>query len=187
MSDIRRSKLGRSLVFAALAALASTPWIIATTPVSGRGLALSGYGLGLLVLYILAIAPNRIQGIRVAALAAGLALIALVAGWLAASPFVVPLVLGTAALGLLRSGFLYRSRPGRSLLVESGLLLGGWLFAIFLAHGTILSLALGIWGFFLVQSLFFAIEGSGPVGEESARDPFEVARERALALLGDEG
>jgi hypothetical protein len=95
--------------------------------------------------------------------------------------------LGAAiALGLARSGLLYRSRGARGIAIEALLLGGGLVLARFLMATGVLGPALALWGFFLVQSAFFAI--GGPQMREAAvvGDRFESARRRALALLEEE-
>jgi len=95
------------------------------------------------------------------------------------------IILGAALIvAVVRSGFLYRSSPARAMALEGGLLLSGLLFARALASPTSLGVGLGVWAFFLCQSLFFV---AGGVRERAAAepevDPFVGARRKALALL----
>ena len=56
--------------------------------------------------------------------------------------------------------------------------------ARFLAAGGAASLALGLWGYLLVQSLFFLAGGvTVRLGSDARVDPFERARADLLALL----
>ena len=48
--------------------------------------------------------------------------------------------------------------PGRAVVLEAILLVGGLLFARFLATGA-LATAVGVWGFLLVQSCWFLVAG----------------------------
>ena len=89
-------------------------------------------------------------------------------------------------LALSRSGFLYRSQPARALLLEGALSGGGLAFAYAMAGPGLLATALAIWGFFLAQSLFFLAGGVKQRDAEPAgTDPFEKARQRALALMDE--
>jgi len=57
-------------------------------------------------------------------------------------------------------------------LVGIGALYGvGLALAVFLAHGGVLTLGLGIWGYFLVQSVFFLIGGGGAAPQRGADRP----------------
>ena len=87
------------------------------------------------------------------------------------------------ALGVVRSGLVHRTAPARAVALEAGLLLGGLLFARFLAAG-LLATALGVWGFLLVQSCFFLVGGIGASAADRRRpDPFEEAYARATEVL----
>jgi hypothetical protein len=91
-----------------------------------------------------------------------------------------------ALIGAVRSGLLYRARPLRAILTEVALALGGLLFARLLLGPSALAAMLAIWGYFLVQSLFFLIPGARPGrGDDPVPDPFERAHARALALLDE--
>jgi hypothetical protein len=60
--------------------------------------------------------------------------------------------------------------------------------ARFLAAATPFATALAVWGFFLVQSVFFLVGGVQPRREPGPQpDPFEDAHARALALLDGVG
>ena len=173
-------RLWTSLVFGAVAALASIPWTMVTGSHFGRAWALAGYCLAAVVLYVVAIAPSWSRGVVIGALAAlaggG---VAVLASWPAEA------LLGAAViLSVTRSVFLYRGAPARALLLEGALTVGGLLFARALAGPTLLDAALSVWAFFLVQSLFFLAGGVRErEGEGPAVDPFERARKRAIALM----
>ncbi len=170
----------KTLTFGLVAALASIPWTMVFGPFAGRSRALAGFCLGAAVLYAAAIAPTWARGAAVAA-AGGLAAAAV--ALLADRPSEA--ILGAALiLAVARSGFLYRGRPARTLVIEGGLVLGGLLVARALAGPTLLGAGLAIWAFFLVQSLFFLAGGVRERAPEEPRiDPFERARKRALALM----
>lgn len=174
-----------ALGFAVVAGLGALPWVLFWAPSMGRSDSFVAYCLALLVIYPLFLAPDRRRGVRIAALAAGLAATAFVAGILTSSPLVA-LILGCFCLGLVRSGFLFRQKPARALALEAGLLIAGLLFAAFLNPASgLLSIALAVWVFFLIQALFFTVGGSRPRAPEAAGDPFDQAYERALALITD--
>ena len=170
----------RSLAFGLVAALASIPWAMVFAPFFGQLWALAGFCLAASVLYVGLIAPSWPRG--AAASAAG-TMVAGVVAVLASRPSEA--ILGAALiLAVARSGFLYRGRPARAVVLEAALVLGGLLFARALAGPSLLSAGLAIWAFFLVQSLFFLAGGVREREAEEPRvDPFERARERALALM----
>ena len=177
---MRWNSFGRSLAFAALAGAAWPAFALAASPAIGTRATLSLYLVACAAIYVAGLTPRRVHGIGAAIVAAMLsALFAAVTR----EPGVV--ALGAASgVGVCRSGLLYRARTGRALATEIGLLGGGLLLARFLAAPGVLGVALGLWGFFLVQSGFFLIAGvtERPV-DASGIDRFESARRRALALL----
>jgi hypothetical protein len=81
-----------------------------------------------------------------------------------------------------RSGFLHRTAPARAVAVEAGLLVGGLLFARFLAAGS-LATTLAVWGFFLVQGCWFLVGGIVTRDDGRNPDPFEDACARATEVL----
>jgi len=176
---MRIDSFARSAAFAAVAALGWMPWLIATGPLIGSPAARAIYLVGVTALYAGGLAkspPRRAMVALVAALAGGvLAIIA------RGTP---ELCLALAAvLGVARSGFLHRAAPPRAVAIEAGLLVGGLLFARFLAVGP-LATALALWGFLLVQSCFFLVGGIGPRAADGRHpDPFEDACARATEVL----
>ncbi len=170
----------KTLAFGLVAALGSIPWAMVAGPFFGHPSALAGYCLTMAVLYAAVIASSWPRGVAVAG-AAGLAAGSVAV--LAATPSEA--ILGAALiLAVARSGFLYRGRPARTVVLEAALTFGGLLFARVLAGPTLLSAGLAIWAFFLVQSLFFLAGGVREREPEEPRiDPFERARKRALALM----
>ena len=169
-----------ALALGAVAALGSIPWTMIAGAFFGHFWAAAAYCLTAVVAYVVAIAPSWSRGFQIGTLAALLAAAVLVlAPWPSEAVASAALI-----LAVLRSGFLYRSSPARALLIEGLLAGGGLLFASALAAPTPLGTALAVWGFFLVQSLFFVLGGVRARKEdEQGIDPFERARERALALL----
>ena len=134
-------------------------------------------------LYTAGIAPTRARGLTAGGLALllGLALLACANGG-------AELAIGAALiLSAVRSGLLYRARPARAIVLEAGLLCGGLGLAKFLLTDGLGGVSLALWGFFLVQSLFFLVGGLAVRPEASPRrDPFEHARAQLLSLLGEE-
>ena len=90
----------------------------------------------------------------------------------------------TILLALVRSGMDSETRTPRGLMVEAVLGLGALAFASSLTGPGWLGSASALWGFALVQSLYFLAPGlrSASVGD-GVGDPFERARERLLVLL----
>jgi hypothetical protein len=179
---MRWNDFGRSVGFAAIAALAWPAFALAAQPLLGARAALALYLVAITALYVAGLAARRLHG------AAAAMTVAAIGGAFAAvahDPGAV--ALGAAvALGIARSGILYRARAGRALAVEALLLGGGLLLAHVVATPGVLGVALGLWTFFLVQSAFFAIAGSRErVATPPGVDRFDAARRRALALLDD--
>lgn len=169
-----------ALALGIVAALGSIPWTMVWGMFFGHFWAAAGYCLAAAVVYVVAIAPSWSRGFRIGALAGLLAVaFGVLAPWPAEAVAGAVLILAVA-----RSGFLYRSKPARALAIEGLLAFGGLLFAYALAGPAPLGTALAIWGFFLVQSLFFVLGGvRARREEEPGVDPFEQARKRALALM----
>jgi hypothetical protein len=170
---MRRGTFSSSLLFAAIAGLATVVYLsIGASPGAGAIL--------LAVSYLVAIAPTTSRALRIGVLAGllGLGVGLLVPG--TEARLVAAAFLG----GLLRSGFLYRSRPLRGLAIETFLLTTGLALAAVLNGYGPLSTALAVWGFFLVQSLYFLVGGIElRVAAPEGLDPFVKAREEAMRLM----
>jgi hypothetical protein len=188
---IRCDCFARSVVFAAVAAAGCLPWAVLAVPLVGPWRAQALYLVVVAVLYTAAIAPRktgarrsslvaRCSGVPAALLVAGLALPVM-----ACAHSTTELAIGLAALlGIARSGLLYRATPARAVLTEAVLLVGGLLFARALADTSWPSTALALWGFLLVQSLFFLVPAVRPRAATAPPiDPFEEAYRHAMALL----
>jgi len=178
------NSFGRSTIFAALAALVVSAWLPLAAPLFGGRLALMLYLAAVIAIYVTGLGPSRMRGLRAglvtAVLGCGLVLVARTLGEVA---------LGLAVLlAAARSGFFYRSPPARAFAVEATLVIVGLLFARFLAGSSIVSVMLAVWGFLLVQSLFFLVGGVRARSASSAhRDPFDAAHQRAVLLLDRDG
>jgi hypothetical protein len=172
-----------SALFAALAAIAYPVWSVLTDSILGAGLAISLYLVAGTTLYVGGCSPRWTRGLAAGTVAGFLGMLLLI---VATRPGEV--AIGCALiLGVCRSTIVGRSRPTRGLAVEAVLLVGGLLFARFLMFTGPFGAALSIWGFLLVQSLFFLIRGSEERRPETPDlDPFEQSRTRALALIDDE-
>jgi hypothetical protein len=171
-----------SLLFAVVAALGAVAWILAARPFFGTPMATALYAILVVLVYVVAIADSWSRGVRIALLAgAVMAVLAL------ALRTPAGLLVGAAAtLALTRSGFLYRSKPARALLVEVALVVGGLLFARALLGPSPLGLALAVWGFFLIQSIFFLVGGvRRRQPDPPPIDPFEQARKRVHELMNE--
>ena len=116
-------------------------------------------------------------------------LAALLAGALIINDRSVVLAIHLAGLIWLRSGLL---RPGRALVKIAAEILtacGGAAMVAWFNPATPLALALSVWLFFLIQSLYFFmvedVQGSSAREPAFKTDPFEQARRRAEAMLSD--
>ncbi len=95
--------------------------------------------------------------------------------------------LALACISWIRSGLCYQERRGIRLVIELILgLAGGILIAVF-TPGSVVAWVLGIWLFFLLQALYFAIfeSESPPIQHkfEQEIDPFERAYQKAEDIL----
>jgi hypothetical protein len=176
---MRGNDFGRSLVFAAVVAAAWPVFALVAAPLLGAHTALSLYLVAAATLCAWGIAPDRARGVGAALAAAALGGLTL-----ALARDVWEVAAGAAlALGVARSGLLYRARAARAVLLESMLIGGGLLLARWLATPGPLGIALALWGFFAVQAGFFAIGGVREHRIDAGGDRCERARRRALALL----
>jgi len=174
----------RSALFAAVAAAGWLPWVLLVAPILGVWNARTLYLVAVTGVYVAGLSPQRRRPLPVAL---ATFLVATVVALIARTT--AELAIGLAAiLGIARSGFFYRAAPARAAATELILLVGGLVFARFLAAVSLPATALALWGFFLVQSVFFLGAGvrartlNGP-----HPDPFEEAQRRALALLEQAG
>lgn len=95
------------------------------------------------------------------------------------------IVMALVILSWVRSGVCFPGPPGRALMREALVCGGGGILVAALAPYSTLSGAAGIWLFFLVQALFFAIfeTGAGASAHRAAGDPFERSRRQAEKIL----
>ena len=95
------------------------------------------------------------------------------------------ITLALATLSWIRSGVCFPAPPGRALIREVIVCGGGAWLAAAPASGSALSWALGIWLFFLVQTLFFAVGESerARTAGDGGEDRFERARRKAERIL----
>jgi hypothetical protein len=170
----------RSALFGVVVAAGSVPWLVVAGPLVGVYSARALYLIGATVAYVTLLSLRGKQRLRMALATALLSTVVAVAARSTAE-----LSIGLALiLGLTRSAFLYRKTPARAVVREAVLLTGGLVFARFLAGPALESTGLAIWGFLLVQSLFFLAPRATARSAAAPRiDPFEEAHRRALALL----
>jgi hypothetical protein len=181
MAQLRWDSFGRTLLFGALAAAAWPAWALMLSRL-GHGTGLELYLVTLGAVYVAGLGTATSRGLGAALLALGFGAAVLL---MARHP--ADVAIGSAlAVGVCRSGFLYSHRPIRALLLEFALLGAGLAVAGWLATPGLLGVALAVWGFFLVQSLWFLVGGRKErTDTPDGVDPFEHARGRALALLDD--
>ena len=174
-----RRGFGRTLAFGLLAALGVPAVRLLQVPLMGHPAIWHFYVAGLAVVYLIAIAgsPRRVLG---SALLGSIGAVAL----LLLTPGIGVTVVGASLLvACVRSGFLYRVPQPRLLLLEAGLL-GVSLAAVELLVGPgVFGIALAVWAYFLVQSLWFLVARPRPRTLEPPGDPFERARDRLDGLL----
>jgi len=181
----------RNLAFAAAAALAAPLFVAVMRPVFGAGETLSLYAIVVSAAYVFALAPRPTLG-----LGAAFALVLPALGlWIFGGSPAELAFLCAGLVGVLRSGWLRRDpRPGtrfaRSFAIEIGLLGGGLWLGAWVGQGSFFPVAMGVWGFFLVQSAFVLVGGPRAARARARAvavvDPFEAAQRRARSLL-DEG
>jgi hypothetical protein len=176
---MRWNRFGRSLLFAALAAGGFPVARVLLDPIFGSYLATHGYLVGAAALYAMAIAPSPRRGI------AGAALITLLGGALVLTGCrTSELALGLAAgVALARSALLYRVRATRGIAIELALGLAGLLLAQWFVGPGLLGGSLALWGYLLVQSVYFPLVEGAPRAGVAAQDPFAQARARLQVLL----
>jgi hypothetical protein len=178
----------RSLCFAVLCAGACAVWMPFAAPILGRTLAAELAFSAAAAAYLIGIAPRRTTGTTAAALLLAVCAALTVVG-VRASTFAVALA---AATGVLRSAWLWPVARGdaaafaRRFLAELALVGGGLAFGLQLVHSAVAREALALWGFLLVQSAFFVLEGAAAPAvraETTALDPFEGSCRRLRAVL----
>ena len=178
---MRLGNLAGNLMFGAITGLATVAYSLVGPPLLGFSSAWLWWCLFLTVSHLVAIAPSLARGVRIGMLAGAIGV-----GIHMFAPGNTAAMLGMLLLlGLMRSGFLFPRRLARALAVELGLGSVAGLLAGSLAGPSSLSLGIAVWGFFLVQSLFFVIggfevSGLGPTGEA-----FEKAHREATRLMED--
>src|SRR5215470_7733969 len=142
----------RGAVFAAVAAAAYAPWIVTF---GGGRRAFALYLVTLTAGYLFCLGE---RGTRRLLVAGGAALLGCVVA--AAAHSITELALGLGVvLATARSAALWRARTARAVVTEVGLVGGGLVFARMLAAPSVFGVMLAVWGFFLVQSLFFLVGG----------------------------
>lgn len=178
---MRWGTFSQSVLFGAVAAAAFAPFALIFSPWFGVQWALVGFAAGVIPFYLTGLGNTRRRGFAAALFAS--ALIAAIAIFDAAPR---EALVGVAlALGLARSGLAHPGAFVRSVLVESLLLVVGLSVAATLIGGSTLSVVLAIWAFFLVQSVFFLVSRTNSMAECELVDPFDEARDRAIAILDD--
>lgn len=92
-----------------------------------------------------------------------------------------------AVTGWIRSGICFPEKRGLKLAIEFLLGAAGGALAALCAPKTLFGWALGVWMFFLLQSLYFVIFENRTIAPENKRefgiDPFERASRQAEAIL----
>ena len=112
-----------------------------------------------------------------------LLLFALLGGW---SPAAY-LLFAVGIMSWIRSGICFQGNFIRILGTEIVISLGGAALVAFFAPNSTVAWALGIWMFFLVQSLYFVFMGISDevAGDEMSMDRFEQARRQVEKILSN--
>lgn len=173
-----RVGLGRGLLFALLAGLATVPWLLLAAPFLGYLHALALHMLALTVAALAFLAPSLRRGAIATALGALLVLplVLIVRGPVEA------LIAGLFVLGLGRSGLSYGRPLARGLAMELALGSAATLVSLIVYDAGVFGSALAVWCFWLVQSAYCLLPDSG--AETGALgDRFERAKSAAERLL----
>ena len=83
----------------------------------------------------------------------------------------------------IRSGICFQNPFSRVWVIELLLTAGGAVLVAFFTPDSMFAWSLGIWMFFLVQSLYFVILSHKSLKEEVSADPFEEAMMRAQKII----
>ena len=172
----RVDSFARSVVFAAMVATASLPWMLVAAPLLGGSTARAMYLAFAALAYVMSL--MRARQPRWIALAVVSCAVAAV---MAHSVTELAMMLGVV-IGVFRGGYLHRADGPRTLLREVVLIGGGLVFASALATTLLPATATGLWGFFLVQSIFF-LGAPSRFPDRERGDAFEAAYRRAEEML----
>jgi hypothetical protein len=94
------------------------------------------------------------------------------------------LLIALGVLSWVRSGICYANNIIAKLFAEVVVCFGGGILAAVLTPNTMLTWALAVWLFFLIQALYFVIfESDRTMQEDVQRDLFDQAREQAEKIL----
>jgi hypothetical protein len=173
----RRGGVAASIGFAGVAALCAIVAVVALEPWVGHWRARALFALALLPFAGIRFAPSLGAAARAGS---GLVLVSLALG-LAHLPWPALALPLAGAYGVTRALSAGGRAPGRALALECVLLAAGLALGAVCEGRSTLSFGLAVWAFLLVQAAF-PLAANGPAPNE-AGDPFERARDRALALL----
>lgn len=94
------------------------------------------------------------------------------------------LLISLGVLSWIRSGICYPQNITKRLIVESALCFGGGLLVAILTPQTMVTWALAVWLFFLIQALYFVIFEMNLIKQaEIQNDLFDQARKQAETIL----
>ncbi len=175
---MRINSFSRGVAFSALAAIGLLPWLVVAAPLLGGWNAQAAYLVMVATAYV-AMLGDRLRPGLIAAMSITVCGIAVLVDTTAELAIVLAAVVGT-----MRSGVVFGPAAPRSIASELFLLSGGLYLARFLALPWPAGAALGIWGFFLLQSIYF-LRGDFPAlsSRTAAVDGFDAAYRRASQLL----
>jgi len=96
-------------------------------------------------------------------------------------------ILALIVISWIRSGICYQETGARGLAVELVLCTSGAVLVQIFTPGSVFAWALGVWLFFLIQTLFFAVfaPAENQQDDSSRLDAFELASRQAERILSD--
>lgn len=176
---MRFDGFGRSLLFGAFAALAWGFAAVTLPPVLGRAHAVALLSILTVAAYLtgLGARPRRRLGAGLLSLLLGGAV------WLLGPTPREMLLVAAALLSIGRSAVCLPVAGARAWAVEAALTGGGLALAGALLGPSPLAVALAVWSFFLVQSVFFLVRRGEARERAPAGDPFDAAHARVLEVL----
>jgi hypothetical protein len=176
-----RNPIPVTVIFGLLSGLSIFPLVHFAASLAGWTVALNFYVLINLTLYafLLCLWSRK----AVISIAFPLLLVTAMALWPDSSSAFVPVALGV--FGWIRSAICFKELSVRIVLAEIVTIIGGAGFLLFWTPTAASGLALAIWFFFLVQTLYFYIVPDKAIDRPAAglSDPFEHARLETERIL----
>jgi hypothetical protein len=180
MTDLGRPT-GTTVVLGLLFGLAYIPMVVSLGYLLGRAMAFRVTACVFILVYALFLA--RWGKARAGAILFPVVVLLGCAFWVrSGNDFVL---LAMAILAWIRSGVCFQGSLLRSAVLEFALCFGGGVLVNLFEPRSPVAWALGIWMFFLIQSLYFVFSGGREAASRAVplMDPFEAARRQAERIL----